>query len=86
MNVAVTGILPMNEVTTDSMPPVTVVMKELMVLVEVLDVVVLEVRVAVLKESEKELLTPGEQPTKLGADSLTAVQDAMLNAMASASH
>ena len=60
-----------------------VVTKELVVLLEVLDVVVLEVRVVVSCESTKELLTPGEQPTKFGADSLTAVQDAILNAIAS---
>jgi hypothetical protein len=70
----------------DSMAPVTVVTNELVVLaevlVEVLDVVVFEVRVPVLKESAEELLTPGEQPTKLGADSLTDMQVAMLNAIA----
>jgi hypothetical protein len=70
----------------DSMAPVTVVTNELVllaeVLVEVLDVVVFEVRVPVLKESAGELLTPGEQPTKLGADSLTDMQVAMLNAIA----
>lgn len=66
------------------MAPVTVVTKESVVLDEVLEVVVLEVRVAVSNESTEELLTPGEQPTKFGADSLTAVQDAILNAIASA--
>lgn len=77
----------MKVVQMSSMVPVTVVTKELVVLVEALDVVVLEeVRVAVLYESTEELLTPGEQPTKFGADSLTAVQDAILKAIASAFH
>jgi len=87
LNVAVIGGVPMSEVKADSMAPVTVVTNELvLVLVELIDVVVLEVRVALLNESTEELLTPGEQPTKFGADSLTAVQDAILKAIASASH
>jgi hypothetical protein len=84
LNVAVAGTLPYNVVKAEAMAPVTVVTKESVVLDEVLEVVVLEVRVAVSNESTEELLTPGEQPTKFGADSLTAVQDAILNAIASA--
>jgi len=84
---AVTDTLPVRDVRMDSMAPVTVVIRGLMVLVvevlEALDVLVLEeVRVPVLYEYAKELLTPGEQPTKFGADSLTALQDAMLKAIA----
>lgn len=77
MNGAVTATVPISVVGTDSVGPVTVVTKELRVVAEVIT----EVRVPV---SKKRLLAPGEQPTKFGADSLTAVQDAMLNAMAPA--
>lgn len=84
MKLAVTGVVPIKVVKADSTAPVTVVTNELVVVGdEVLEVVVWEVRLAVLNESTAELLTPGEQPTKFGADSLTAAQDAMLNAMAS---
>jgi hypothetical protein len=84
---AVTGVVPIKVVRADSIAPVTVVTKELVVVGdEVPGVVVWEVRLAVSNESTAESLTPGEQPTKFGADSLTAAQDAMLNAMASASH
>jgi hypothetical protein len=48
LNVAVTGTLPIRVVGTDSVEPVMVVIRELVVLVEVLDVVVLEVRLAVV--------------------------------------
>lgn len=77
------GTLPINVVRTDSVGPVTVVTKELMMLAEMGDEVVVEVRVALSTGSAVEPLAPGEQPTKFGADSLTALQDAMLNAMAS---
>ena len=87
LKLAVTGEVPIKVVKADSTAPVTVVSKELVVVGdEVLGVVVWEVRLAVSNESTAELLTPGEQPTKFGADSLTATQDAILNAMASASH
>lgn len=84
MKLAVVGSVPMKVVKTDSMAPDIVVTKELAVVAEVLDVVVFEVRIPVLNETSDELLTPGEQPTKFGADSFTAVHDAILNAMASA--
>jgi hypothetical protein len=86
LKLAVTGTLPVS-VRMDSMAPVIVVSRGLIVLVVevlvVLVVLVLEgVRVPVSNEYTKELLTPGEQPTKFGADSLTALQDAMLKAIA----
>ena len=82
--VAVIGSLPMKEVKADSMAPDIVVTKELVVVVDVeaLDVVVWEVRAAVSSDGTEKLLTPGEQPTKFGADSLTELQEAMLNAIA----
>jgi hypothetical protein len=86
---AVTGTLPVRDVRMDSIAPVIVVSRGLMVLVEVLEVlevlVVLvldEVRVPASYEYARELLTPGEQPTKFGADSFTALHDAMLKAIA----
>ena len=78
--------LPINVARADSIVPIIVVTKELVVEGRELDVVVWEVRLVVSKESTEEVLTPGEQPTKFGADSLTELQDAMLNAIASAPH
>ncbi len=78
----------MKEVKADSIAPDIVVTKELMVVVvvEVLDVVVWEVEGDVSSDGTEKLLTPGEQPTKFGADSLTELQDAMLNAIAPGYH
>lgn len=76
----------MKEVKADSTAPDIVVTKGLVVAVEVLDVVVWEVRVAVSSDGTEKLLTPGEQPTKFGADSLTELQVAILNAIAPAYH
>ena len=76
----------MKEVKADSTAPDIVVTKELVVAVEVLDVVVWEVRVAVSSDGTEKLLTPGEQPTKFGADSLTELHVAMLNAIAPVYH
>ncbi len=78
----------MKGVKADSMAPDIVVTKELVVaaVVEVLDVVVWEVVVAVSSDGSEKLLTPGEQPTKFGADSLTELQDAMLKAIAPGYH
>jgi hypothetical protein len=82
-----TGVLPINDVTTDSIAPVIVLTSVFVVVAEPLEEELFELRVAVLNERTAEPLTPfGEQPTKLGADSLTAVHEAMLNAIASISN
>lgn len=86
LKVAVTVELPMKVVKADSTGPVIVVTRELVVEGKELDVVVWEVRFVVSKESTEKVLTPGEQPTKLGADSFTELQVAMLNSIASGPH
>lgn len=80
------GSSPAKEVKADSMAPDIVITKELAVVVVVLEIVVWEVRVVVASDGTEKLLTPGEQPTKFGADSLTELHVAMLNAIAPGYH